>query len=72
VKPPRASGVINGKPGNVYDPKGSATRAEVATIFARYVEIYVEHAIDVASVDVHLNGDSKLSADKPNAAVTAV
>ncbi len=32
-----ANGVINGKPGNLLDPKGSATRAEAATMLYRYV-----------------------------------
>ena len=30
-------GLINGKPGNIIDPKGKATRAEVATIIHRFV-----------------------------------
>lgn len=30
-------GLINGKPGNIFDPQGSATRAEVATILTRYL-----------------------------------
>jgi hypothetical protein len=41
VKRVQAAGIIVGKPGNVFDPKGVATRAEVATIFARFVEAYV-------------------------------
>jgi len=32
------AGIINGKPGNVFDPKGSATRAEVATMLMRLIE----------------------------------
>jgi len=31
-------GLIQGKPGNRFDPMGQATRAEVATIFKRYIE----------------------------------
>jgi hypothetical protein len=31
-------GIINGKPGNVFDPLGSATRAEVAATIRRFVE----------------------------------
>jgi hypothetical protein len=31
-------GIINGKPGNVFDPRSTATRAEVAAIFKRYAE----------------------------------
>lgn len=33
----RNAAIVNGKPGNIYDPKGLATRAEVATIFKNYV-----------------------------------
>jgi hypothetical protein len=32
------AGIIGGKPGNVFDPKGSATRAEVAAILRRYIQ----------------------------------
>lgn len=28
----RVNGIVNGKPGNLFDPKGGATRAELATI----------------------------------------
>jgi hypothetical protein len=31
------AGVVNGKPGNLYDPAGDATRAEVATIFRNFI-----------------------------------
>jgi hypothetical protein len=41
VKRVQAAGIIVGKPGNVFDPQGTATRAEVATIFAQFVEAYV-------------------------------
>jgi hypothetical protein len=41
VKVIQASGIISGKPGNLYDPKSSATRAEVATIFARFITVSV-------------------------------
>ena len=34
-----AEGLITGKTGNVIDAKGNATRAEVATILMRYLEI---------------------------------
>jgi uncharacterized membrane protein len=44
VKMIQAAGIINGRPGNLYDPKATATRAEVATIFARFIEIYVDYA----------------------------
>lgn len=36
----RANGVINGKPGNLFDPKGVATRAEVATVLMNYTRTY--------------------------------
>jgi hypothetical protein len=32
------SGIVSGKPGNLFDPKGSATRAEVAAILHRFIE----------------------------------
>ena len=31
-------GVINGKPGDIFDPKGTATRAEIAAIIHRFCE----------------------------------
>ncbi|MDB7817637.1 S-layer homology domain-containing protein [Intestinimonas butyriciproducens] len=34
----RANGIVNGKSGNRFDPKGNATRAEVATILRNYME----------------------------------
>ena len=33
----RSNGIINGKPDNLFDPHGSATRAEVATILYNYL-----------------------------------
>lgn len=33
----RYTGVVNGKPGNLFDPKGSATRAELATILQNFL-----------------------------------
>ena len=33
----RANRVVNGKPGNLFDPKGSATRAELATILQNFL-----------------------------------
>ena len=38
VKSIQRAGIIGGKPGNLFDPQGVATRAEVATIFARFAE----------------------------------
>ncbi|MCL2814505.1 MAG: S-layer homology domain-containing protein, partial [Oscillospiraceae bacterium] len=39
VKMVQAAGIVVGKPGNIYDPKCTATRAEVATICARFIEM---------------------------------
>ena len=38
VKALTMQGIINGKPGNVFDPKGTATRAEVAALLHRFME----------------------------------
>lgn len=38
----RNAGVVNGKPGNQFDPKGNATRAEVATIVYNYAQYIVK------------------------------
>ena len=32
------AGIMSGKPGNLFDPKGIATRAEVAAILRRFIE----------------------------------
>jgi hypothetical protein len=45
VKMMHAAGVIGGKPGNKYDPKGMATRADVAAVFTRFIEAYVTHSV---------------------------
>ncbi|MCK9859349.1 S-layer homology domain-containing protein [Paenibacillus sp. ATY16] len=34
----RGIGIVSGKPNNLFDPNATATRAEVATIFVRFVE----------------------------------
>ena len=34
----RANGIINGKPNNLFDPKGTTSRAEVAAILYRYMD----------------------------------
>jgi hypothetical protein len=52
VKQIQAAGVVSGKPGNIYDPKGNATRAEVATIFARFIEVYLNYAMDIESTAI--------------------
>jgi hypothetical protein len=33
------AGIMGGRPGSLFDPKGSATRAEVAAILRRYIEV---------------------------------
>ena len=38
VKKLTKQGMINGKPGNLFDPKGEATRAEFAAILHRFLE----------------------------------
>ena len=35
----QANGIMSGKPGNFFDPKGNATRAEVATILSNYMQM---------------------------------
>jgi hypothetical protein len=39
VKAMQTGGLIEGKPGNLYDPKTSATRAEVAALFTRFIGV---------------------------------
>lgn len=36
------AGILAGKNGNKFDPKGTATRAEVATVLRRFVEIVID------------------------------
>lgn len=38
----RRAGIISGKPGNVFDPKGMSTRAEVSAILARFIAELVQ------------------------------
>ena len=38
------AGIISGKLGNIFDPKGSATRAEIAAILNRFLEVAEEGA----------------------------
>lgn len=38
VKAMQVAGIINGKNNNIFDPQGTATRGEVATILRRYTE----------------------------------
>ena len=35
----QANGIVNGKPGNLFDPKGSTTRAELAAILQRFLTL---------------------------------
>ncbi|MCL1807895.1 MAG: S-layer homology domain-containing protein [Oscillospiraceae bacterium] len=49
VKMMQKAGIVGGKPGNVYDPKGNATRAEVASVFAKYITVYVDHAMQTGA-----------------------
>lgn len=35
----RANGIMNGKDGNLFDPKGNATRAEIAAILRNYMQL---------------------------------
>ena len=36
------AGILSGKNGNKFDPKGTATRAEIATVLRRFVEIVID------------------------------
>ena len=36
----QAAGVCVGRPGGIFDPKTTATRAEIATVIARFIEIF--------------------------------
>jgi hypothetical protein len=38
VKMMRSAGIVSGKPGNLFDPSGFATRAEIAAVFTRLLE----------------------------------
>ena len=42
VKAMQQAGIMAGKGGNRFDPKGTATRAEVATVLRRFVEIVID------------------------------
>jgi len=55
VKRIQAAGIVSGRPGNLYDPQATATRAEVATIFARFVETYVSHALALDTGNANQN-----------------
>ena len=36
------AGILNGKPGNKFDPRGKATRAEFATMMMNFLEAVIE------------------------------
>ena len=38
VQAMQAMGIVTGRPGNIFDPQGIATRAEVAAVFARFLD----------------------------------
>mgnify|MGYP000280763758 CR=1 FL=1 len=42
VRAMQQAGILAGKNGNKFDPKGTATRAEIATILRRFVEIVID------------------------------
>ena len=42
VRAMQQAGILAGKNGNKFDPKGTATRAEVATVLRRFVEIIID------------------------------
>lgn len=42
VKAMQQAGVLSGKTGNQFDPKGSATRAEAAAVLHRFVEVIID------------------------------
>lgn len=39
VKQIQMAGVIGGKDNNLFDPQGTATRAEVSAVFRRFMEL---------------------------------
>ncbi|NCA93449.1 S-layer homology domain-containing protein, partial [bacterium] len=39
VKEMQMAGIISGKGNNKYDPKGTATRAEVSTVLKHFIEL---------------------------------
>ena len=44
VKAMQMAGVIQGRDGNRFDPKGTATRAEVSAVLHRYVELVIDRS----------------------------
>ena len=49
------AGIIAGKPGNLFDPHGLATRAEAATILRRFAEsVVIREALWIRATDGHM------------------
>ncbi len=38
-------GVVNGRAGNMYDPNGSASRAQLSVILSRYLQLYYDETV---------------------------
>ena len=65
VKSMQQAGILAGKNENKFDPKGTATRAEVATVLRRFVEIVIDPQVangwqqnDSGQWDYYRNGES--------------
>lgn len=52
VKQMQMAGVINGKNGNVFDPRGTATRAEVSAVLRRFLELSISISTTVTNSDM--------------------
>jgi len=39
VKQMQMAGILNGKNGNLFDPQGTTTRAEISAVLHRFVEL---------------------------------
>lgn len=73
VKMMQSAGIIVGRPGGIYDPKGTATRAEVATIFARFIDIYINNSVDrTAEVQTIINSNTTLEAYIDKSVIEAI
>ena len=59
VKQMQMAGILNGKDGNRFDPTGTATRAEVAAVLHRYVELVIDPAT-AQGLDVNDSGSAML------------
>jgi hypothetical protein len=65
VKIIQAAGIIGGRPGNVFDPQGTATRAEVATIFTNYINAYINHVMVTNNVTTAANTQDAWASSSP-------